>query len=412
METCRPAPKHEDTAAESENTTETSTTSTTEAQLVVLLSESRREAESLRQELAAVRRKADADHRRLQSLLESSSNPKSPEIQVHAFQERIARAEAALDEAETRSRIVESNWVQVDRYLSAIQRQAADSRTAFSRIIAQNDGQLVLPNQSLPALRREIPLRDYISSSGSAEHTASSSDRLRRHSSSTSFHSPREHVRSLPLLIPRGRPSSPFRSPSELERAERWDGGEEDTGGPPPYKRQRASASGRSHDPERVFRPRSPRGPSPPPQRRPSVVTSSSPPIPRKRDADRGRHPSREHMPPPPSPSPAHRPPRPLEHRTPGPYREATIARAYDARNPPLQIIQHQHPSPPPPAPLPPPPPPAPSPGGVPHQYQHRFHLGAGAYPARRLVRPGAYETVVFALDSGTQPYGGKTEGT
>ncbi|KAJ7452855.1 hypothetical protein FB451DRAFT_1520903 [Mycena latifolia] len=413
MDACRPAPKHEDlTSMAAEITTgSSSVASSTEAQLIVLLAESRREAAWLRQELATVQKKADADHRRLQTLLESSSNParpKSPDLQIRMYQDRIARAEAALHEAETRSRIVEGNWLQVDKYLSAIQRQAADSRTAFSRIISQNDGHLVLPNQALPLLRREIPLRDYISSSPSGEHAPSTSHRPRRDSSSTSLCSPRGHVRQLPLLAPRGPPSSTFRSPPDIARAERWEGDGEYPDGPPPHKRSRAS--GRPHEPERGLRPRSPRGPSPPPRRRSSASTI----IPRTREAGRARYPSREYMPPPISP-PRSRPPphRQLEpHRDTSPPRAADISHTYDARNPPLQIIQHPHPPPPSPPPPPPAPPPPPQQSGdTPHQYQHRFHLGAGAYLPRRLVRPGAYETVVFALDSGAQAYGGKAEG-
>ncbi|KAJ7082651.1 hypothetical protein B0H15DRAFT_436110 [Mycena belliarum] len=405
MDACRPGAKHEgglSSSAETEVSTGPSSAAavSTEGQLVVLLAASRREAAALRDELAAVRKKADADNRRLESLLQSSSNPirpKSPDVQIRAYQERLAHAEAALDEAVTRSRIVESNWLQVDRYLAAIQRQAADSRTAFSRIIAQNDGQLVLPDQSLPVLRREIPLRDYISSGGSGEHAPSSSHLPPRESP----YSPRATIRPPPLLTPRAAPS---RSPPDTRRVEPWDDDGDDAESPPPFKRLRPS--GRLHELERAYRSRSPRGASPPVRRRPPVA----PLLPRPRDPDRARHPSREYMPPPLSPPRARtqgpRLPDPYAHLPPPlPLRDAQIAREYDARNPPLQIIQHAHPPPPPPPPAPPPA------ADALHQYQHRFHLGAGAYLPRRLMRPGAYETVVFALDSGAQAYGGRPEG-
>ncbi|KAJ6471812.1 hypothetical protein C8R47DRAFT_744051 [Mycena vitilis] len=186
-------------AAEIENTAGNSAPpppprpSTTESQLVDLLSQSRREATELRQELAAVRRKADADHRRLQAL---SGSINSPDHQVRVFQERLAHAEAALAEAEARSRFVEQNWLQVERYLSGVQRQAADSRAAFTRIMEQGDvdGRLVLPRDSSPpAARREVPLRDYIASSGSGHHAASHSHHHHtpRDLSPASPHSPR-----------------------------------------------------------------------------------------------------------------------------------------------------------------------------------------------------------------------------
>ncbi|KAJ6611928.1 hypothetical protein B0H10DRAFT_338684 [Mycena sp. CBHHK59/15] len=162
----------------------TAATSSTETQLVILLSESRREAESLREELAAVRKKADSDQRLLNSFLDSSGQlrqsdipfPASPDL--HFFHERLAVAEAALEEAEAQNRIVAANWLQVDRYLSAVQHQAADSRAAFSRILEQDDGLLVLPQQSLPAMGREIPLKEYLSGSGSKPFVKPSTARV------------------------------------------------------------------------------------------------------------------------------------------------------------------------------------------------------------------------------------------
>ncbi|KAJ7106974.1 hypothetical protein C8R44DRAFT_941455 [Mycena epipterygia] len=414
-EPCRPAPKDDSESAphgpaETEITTETSSATTAESQLVVLLSESRAEAESLRRELAAVRKKADADHRQLQSLLASSSHSissKNADLEVRTFQERLARAEAALREAEMRSRIVESNWIQVDRYLAAMQHQAADSRAAFFRILEQNDGRLVLPGESVPALRREIPLRDYIAASGARDHATSPSDRSHPRSPSSSY-SPRAqaYVRPLPPLTPR-RAASPFQSPSDHEDDARLHRRRERSTDPPPFKRQRAM--GRESETERAFRPRSPRSQSPPHRRSSATIPSSSTTsIPRKRDSpDRARHASRDYMPPPPAPA-APRPPRPPAPRA--PHGGAETTRTYDARHPPLQIIQHRQPPAPSHPPTPPPPPPVvqdPA-DAPPHQYQHRFPLAPDAYAPRRVLRRGEYETLVFALDAGTQPYGGR----
>ncbi|KAF7335750.1 hypothetical protein MVEN_02230700 [Mycena venus] len=371
MEPRRPAPENVPQApAEIENTPESSRSgpSTTESQLVALLSESRREAESLRQELAAVRKKADADHRRLEAL-----SIKSPDHQVRVFQERLARAEAALEEAETRSRFVERNWLQVERYLTIIQHQAADSRAAFSRLMEEDDGRLVLPTESLPARRRDTVL-------------------LKEDSLSTSSHSPQspDYMRP-PLITPRRPPSPYLRSPSGIED-ERWHVDERGNRSPP-YKRHRVSGRGTE------FRPRSSRSPSPSSSPPGAFVTSPAPgassqPRPRADAVSLDRRANtcprclRFQV----------REPTPFPFPIP-PYRPTSeTLRAYDARNPPLQFIQHRHPPAPPRPPTPQAPPAAADAG--PHQYQHRFHLNTAVHGHRRPVRPGAYETVVFALDS------------
>ncbi|KAF8206907.1 hypothetical protein K438DRAFT_2013510 [Mycena galopus ATCC 62051] len=201
-------------AAEIEITSGSSNVPST-TELLVQLSESRREAELLRRELADARKKADEDQRRLQAL-----SRKSPDPQVRIFQERLARAEAALEDAETRNRFVERNWLQVERYLIIIQQQAADSRVAFSRLMEQNDGRLVLPTESHSTRRRDIPLGEYISSSGSGQHTQSRST-VHRDLPSTSSHCPRspEYVRPpLPLITPRRPPSPPMSGVTDPRR--------------------------------------------------------------------------------------------------------------------------------------------------------------------------------------------------
>ncbi|KAJ7183777.1 hypothetical protein C8R46DRAFT_1209919 [Mycena filopes] len=363
----------------------------TESQLVALLSESRREADSLRRELAAVRKRADADNRRLQAL---SLN--SPDHQLQVLQERLARTEAALEEADARSRVVEQHWLQVDRDLSIVQYQAADARRAFSRLMEQNDGSLVSPadssrRQRLPGPPLRVPLP--LSGPGIPSYRAPFDPRSPRRGSPSIFesHPPRSrspdyHIRLPPLLPPR-RPSttsaSAPRSPPAVVEGRRYaDTDTYDPDGSPPHKRPRR-ASTSTHRP--VSPPQSPRSPSPVPH--PPRRTSTS--TPRAHDPPRPRHPDspiprrQHHVMPPPPPPPLPPARRPLAPRGP----------------PPLQFIQHAPPrGPTPPPRLPTPPPPAPPA----HQYQHRFHLSATPYNhgARRVVRPGAYETVVFALDS------------
>ncbi|KAF7375339.1 hypothetical protein MSAN_00421000 [Mycena sanguinolenta] len=207
-----------------------------------------------------------------------------------------------------------------------IQQQAADSRVAFSRLMEENDGRLVLPNDSHSARRRDIPLGEYISSSGSGHRHRST---LHRGPSSSP-----EYMRPPPpLAIPR-RPLSPdLRSPSGIDGGQRW---HVDNRGDrsPPHKRLRVS--GQSGE----FRPRSSRSPPPPPRSAAYPAHSSTPGPRHKLDSERVRYPSREYMPPPPPPPPRPDPPQP--------YRPSETLSTYDARNPPLQFIPHRHPPVPP----------------------------------------------------------------
>jgi hypothetical protein len=141
--------------------------------------------------------------------------------------------------------------LQVERYLIIMQNQAADSRAAFSRLMEEQDGRLVLPNESLSARGRDIPLGDYISSSRSGHHNRSHSNH-RRHSPSSS-RSPRspDYIRPLPLTLPRRPPSPPLRSPLGVEDG-RWHAAERGDRSPP-YKRRRASGRDEFQPGVRVF---------------------------------------------------------------------------------------------------------------------------------------------------------------
>ncbi|KAK7055706.1 hypothetical protein R3P38DRAFT_2848594 [Favolaschia claudopus] len=369
--------------AEIENSPGPSTApSTTESQLVALLTDARREADALRRELSDERKKTDTYHRQLQAL----SN-KSPNQEVRVLEERLARAEAALEDAESRSRFVERHWLQVERYLTMMQHQAADSRASFTRLMEQGEGILVPPNGS-PPTQREIPPRLHNSSSGPGHYDPSQSNHRRRSSSTTI--SPRSpvYVRSAPLIPPRRHPSPPPRSPVGADEG-RWHNIERGDRSPP-YKRQHVWRSDDS-------RPQYSRAPSSPSLHR----APASPPAP-TREPD-PRYPSREYRPPPPPLPRVHTPPPPQ------PYQPSEALRSYDARNPPLQFIPHRHPPVPPrpiSPPVPQPPPRTGSAADASHQYQHRFHLNAGSSgnAPRRPVRPGAYETMVFALDESSDP--------
>jgi hypothetical protein len=133
--------------------------------LLILLLESQREAESLRKELEVVQKKADAHEK----LFEAFLHPSNPAhiaatvvANVRILQERLIRAEVALEHAEAKSRFVVNNWLQVDKYFATIEKHARDSRAAFSRILTEDDGRLVLPHESNPAGTKTVSLNDYL----------------------------------------------------------------------------------------------------------------------------------------------------------------------------------------------------------------------------------------------------------
>ncbi|KAJ7210701.1 hypothetical protein GGX14DRAFT_624771 [Mycena pura] len=344
--TARPA------AAETENNTAMNTaTSSKDPQLATLLAESRREAESLRQELAALREKADADRRRLQALLDSSS----ADEQVRTYQDRLARAEAALEEAERRRRLVESHWLQVERYLAVVQQQAAESRAAFARFLGPNDG---ARNDSRPTARHDNPSRPPGATVATHHHRPygyppppAPTRRDRDYGRAPS---------AAPPPLPR---SATFHGPADAAD-EHWHTDGEGMDGRSHHKRHRASS--RPRYAARL-------SPSPPP-----------PLPPRHTDARRPHH----------------------------------AAYPHDVAARPPQIEHARHAPPPPlPAPLPLAPTVPHRTAGMPPQYQHRFQLppGTGGYTSRRgsgaPPRPGVYETVVFALDAPDNASGQGTDG-
>lgn len=135
--------------------------------LAALLADSYHELESLRRELAIVRKRAEKAERlssSLQALSADSnpnqdSNPPFPDSATRIlmdFEDRAVRAELARDEAEARKRILMDTWSQLDSYLAAISGAAADARAGYSRVVSEGGGHLVLAQ--IPTLpTRRVP---------------------------------------------------------------------------------------------------------------------------------------------------------------------------------------------------------------------------------------------------------------
>jgi hypothetical protein len=115
-------------------------------QLATLLKESYKEAENLRRELVATKKRAEKAERMLVGLqtiqqsagdVSSSSGP-SPDVarMVADYEERISRAERAKDDAEARRRAIQDSWHALDRYFALIEHRAQDARALHARILA------------------------------------------------------------------------------------------------------------------------------------------------------------------------------------------------------------------------------------------------------------------------------------
>jgi hypothetical protein len=166
-----------------------STANTPPSSLAALLAESYQEVESLRRELAVVRKRAEKAERLASSLqaLQSATTPTSatsestpngtatanpptpfPESATRIlmdFEDRAVRAEVARDESEARKRVLMDTWTQLESYLAAISEAAADARAGYGRIVLEGGGQLVLgqiptlPGAAMPppAIRHRVP---------------------------------------------------------------------------------------------------------------------------------------------------------------------------------------------------------------------------------------------------------------
>ncbi|KAG6902822.1 hypothetical protein C0995_011309 [Termitomyces sp. Mi166 len=133
---------------------------TTPAGLAKLLADAYADADALRRELAAARKRADNADRlvqSLQSLRQLPDSTKSPALSQDAaveilrkWEQRALAAEQARDDADVKRSAIESSWAQLNSYLAQLQSVAADARAGFSRVF-DSGGPFVAPGQ-VPAL--------------------------------------------------------------------------------------------------------------------------------------------------------------------------------------------------------------------------------------------------------------------
>ena len=135
---------------------------TSNTQLAALLSEAFRDVDSLRRDLTVAKKRAEKAERLIQTLTSDptgspsahpNGNPQDQQ-QKHAqtvkrliedYEDRLAQAEMAREEAEARRRVMQESWEQVDRYLALAESRTKDARIAFTRISEGSVAPLVLP---------------------------------------------------------------------------------------------------------------------------------------------------------------------------------------------------------------------------------------------------------------------------
>ncbi|KAF9445815.1 hypothetical protein P691DRAFT_830213 [Macrolepiota fuliginosa MF-IS2] len=124
------------------------------SQLATLLSDTFKDVENLKRELATAKKRAEKAERLVVNLQTnqqvaadvSSSSGQSPDIarMIMEYEDRISRAERTRDEAESRRRAIQENWMALERYFSQIEFRAHDVRSQFGRVVSGDTSPLSL----------------------------------------------------------------------------------------------------------------------------------------------------------------------------------------------------------------------------------------------------------------------------
>lgn len=132
---------------------------TSNSQLATLLSDAYLELDAVKRDLSLTRKRADKAERLLQSLTTESTgsppngNPHDQQAQklaqniklIEEYEDRLAQAEIAREEADARRRVAQDAWEQLERYFVLVESRTKDARIAFTRISDGSVAPLVLP---------------------------------------------------------------------------------------------------------------------------------------------------------------------------------------------------------------------------------------------------------------------------
>ncbi len=239
--------------------------SSSPAQLAALLTKSLQEAESLKSELAQVKRRADKAERLLAVFQQSSqstspngsppgssqgapSKPHLSEAARKAIFDSDARADAAeraRDEAEARLRMLQEYWTDVDRFFSQMDARTADMRSRWTRYIESGGGPIV-PIGNIPSQNASV----YLPTALQQHDLPLPPLPHRSHSVRTRLAGPSQPFPSVTLPPPPSTSSSRVRPRADSMDAGYNNGVLSGPGAPPPAKRPRAerdSDRGREH---------------------------------------------------------------------------------------------------------------------------------------------------------------------
>jgi len=230
------------------------------AQVAALLADAYRDIDSLRSEVKVQRKRAEKAERIVHVLhSDPTSSPGSattngtPTLDVQQLQqkhnetmsrlaedyeEKLRLAESARDEAESRRRLVQESWDQLEHYLSNVELRAKDARNAFTRISSSSSSGPL----SLPPLPSPTGLLTLSPPSATTHHYGGSSSSMAPPGSVPRHSSRHSSSRSGPVAFPL--PPHPNPNPSHPSGSRRPRTPSMDPYGAtqPPTKRSRTNA--------------------------------------------------------------------------------------------------------------------------------------------------------------------------
>ena len=231
---------------------------TSNTQLAALLSDAFRDLDALRRDLAIAKKRAEKAERLIQTLTSdpTASPPNQDHQQKHAqtvkkliedYEDRLAQAEMAREDAESRRRMAQDSWEQIERYLSLVESRAKDARIAFTRISEGSQAPLVLP-----------PLPPHIGTGGGSLSTypPSSSQVMAPPTLPSRQHSRHQQSsRAFPSLPPHPIPNPDHLSPNTGSRRPRTPSmdGLYNTSQPPPKRSRANTDEQRSREPRSSY---------------------------------------------------------------------------------------------------------------------------------------------------------------
>jgi hypothetical protein len=230
---------------------------TSNTQLAALLSEAFREIDALKRDLAIAKKRAERAERLVQTLNSDPSSSPPNQDQQHAqtlkrliedYEDRLAQAEMAREDAEARRRVAQESWEQTERYISLVESRAKDARIAFARVSEGSLVPLVLP-----------PLPPHIGAGGGSLSTyppSSSSQVMAPPTVPSRQHSRHQQSsRTFPALPPHPIPNTDHLSPNAGTRRPRTPSmdGIYGTAQPPPKRSRANTDEHRSREPRSSY---------------------------------------------------------------------------------------------------------------------------------------------------------------